>query len=330
MHRVAVYAFEGMAPFELGVATEVFALPRPELDVPWWYSFVVCADVRPPAPLPVLGGMDLVVRHGLRTLTAADTVIVPGVADVYGEPGEPVLRALRRAHARGARMVSICSGAFALAAAGLLDGRTVTTHWRYAELLARRYPAVTVDGDALYRDEGDVVTSAGTAAGIDVCLHLVRRDHGAEVANHVARRMVVPAHRHGDQAQFVEAPVAARAGDDPIAATAEWALGRLGERLSVAALAHRAHLSPRQFTRRFRAAMGMSPARWLLEQRVQASLPLLESSGDGVEAIGRAVGFAAPAAFRRHFRDVMGVPPAAYRRSFRSDVGVAPAVVERH
>ncbi len=317
MHRVAVLAFEGMAPFELGVAAEVFALPRPELDVPWWYEFRVCADVSPPARLGAVGGFDLVVRHGLRTLAAADTVVVPGVADVHGEPGDAVLRALRRAHGRGARMVSICSGAFALAAAGLLDGRTATTHWRYADLLARRYPAVTVDGGALYRDDDGIVTSAGTAAGIDACLHLVRCDHGADVANQVARRMVVPAHRQGDQAQFVEAPVPARAADDPIATTAEWARGRLGERLSVEDLARRAHLSPRQFTRRFRAAMGMSPARWLLEQRVQASLALLETSGDGVEAIGRQVGFAAPAAFRRHFRDVVGVPPAAYRRSFQ-------------
>lgn len=323
MHRVVVLAFEGMAPFELGVATEVFALPRPELDVPWWYDFAVCAER--PGSLPALGGVELVVRHGLRTLAGADTVIVPGVADVHGEPAEPVLRALRRAHARGARMVSICSGAFALAAAGLLDGRTVTTHWRYADLLARRYPALTVDGGALYRDEGDVVTSAGTAAGIDVCLHLVRRDHGAEIANQVARRMVVPAHRQGGQAQFVEAPVAARA-DDPtslrseaIAATAEWALTRLAQPLSVGDMARRAHLSPRQFTRRFRAATGMSPARWLLEQRVHAALPLLESSGDGVEAVGRAVGFGAPAAFRRHFGSVMGTSPAAYRRSFRSE-----------
>ena len=195
----------GLAPFELGVAAEVFALPRPELDVAWWYEFALCAER--PGPLGVVGGFAVVAPHGLEALERADTVIVPGVPDPHEDPPEPVLDALRAAHARGARMLSICSGAFALAAAGLLDGIEAATHWRYAALLQERFPAVRVNADVLYLDAGRVLTSAGTAAGIDLCLHLVRADHGAEVANRVARRMVVAAHRDGGQAQFIERPV---------------------------------------------------------------------------------------------------------------------------
>jgi AraC family transcriptional activator FtrA len=314
-HRVACLAFDGLAPFELGVATEVFALERPELGVEDWYEFALCAPE--PGPLRVVGGFAVVAPHGLEALARADTVIVPGVPDPHGDVPEPVLAALRAAHARGARMVSICSGAFALAAAGLLDGREAATHWRYAALLAERFPAVRVDAGVLYLDGGSVLTSAGTAAGIDLCLHLVRRDHGAAIANRVARRMVVAAHRDGGQAQFIEQPVAAVAGDDPVARAMEHALARLGEPLSVAELARRAHLSPRQLERRFRAATGTSPGRWLIGQRVQASLSLLEAGGGSVEDVAGAVGFT-PAGFRRHFRARLGISPAAYRQRFRA------------
>jgi AraC family transcriptional activator FtrA len=322
-HRVAVLAFDRLAPFELGVAAEVFALARPELDVSWWYSFAVCAEH--PGPLRALGGFQLVAAHGLDTLAAADTVIVPGCPDVHGEPSPELLAALQSAHSHGARLVSICSGAFTLAATGLLDGREAATHWRYAELLQQRFPSVRVNADVLYVDCGDVLTSAGTAAGIDLCLHLVRRDHGAGVANRVARRMVVAAQRDGGQAQFIEAPVPGRIDDDPVGRTMEWALEHLAEPLPVAELARRAHLSPRQFSRRFRAATGTSPAGWLLHQRLQASLPLLERSDTGVEQIGRLVGLPSPAAFRRHFRSAFGIPPSAYRRTFQAAHGAGAA-----
>lgn len=284
--------------------------------MPWWYEFAVCAER--PGALDAVGGFQLVAPHGLDVLGAADTVIVPGAPDPYGEPSGELLDALRSAHARGARLVSICSGAFVLAATGLLDGREAATHWRYAELLRRRYPRVRVNADVLYVDDGDVLTSAGTAAGIDLCLHLVRRDHGADVANRVARRMVVAAHRAGGQAQFIETPVAARTDDDPVARVMQWALARLGEPIAVGELAARAHLSPRQLRRRFQAATGMAPAEWVLRSRVQASLPLLETSDEPVEEIGRLVGFPTPAAFRRHFRREVGVPPSSYRRAFRA------------
>jgi AraC family transcriptional activator FtrA len=277
----------------------------------------VCAER--PGPISVVGGFALIAPHGLETLANADTVILPGCPDTRGDPSPQVIAAIRRAHARGARVVSICSGAFTLAAAGLLDGQEAATHWLYASLLQDRFPRVRVNPDVLYVDGGSVLTSAGTAAGIDVCLHLVRRDHGANIANRVARQMVVAAHRDGGQAQFIEAPVARRIDDDPIADTVHWALERLGEPLTVGRLAQRAYLSPRHFSRRFRAATGLSPGDWLLRQRLQASLLLLESSEARVEEIGRLVGLPNAAGFRRHFREAFGVPPSVYRRGFRAN-----------
>jgi AraC family transcriptional regulator, transcriptional activator FtrA len=313
-HRVTVVGYEGLSPFELGVAAEVFALPRPELEVHWWYEFSLCAER--PGVLPALGGFGMAIENGLDELERADTIILPGSPDVHGNPSAELLDALRAAHARGARLVSICSGAFVLAATRLLDGRRAATHWRYAPLLARRYPRVKVVPDVLYVDGDDLLTSAGTAAGIDLCLHIVRRDHGAEVANRVARRMVVAAHRDGGQAQFIDLPVPARPADDPIAAAMDWALGRLPERVGVDDMARRANLSPRQFSRRFRGATGASPGAWLLRRRLDAALPLLESSDEPVEQVGARVGFPTPAAFRRHFARAYGVPPSHWRRSF--------------
>ena len=313
-HRVSVVAHDGLAPFELGVAAEVFALPRPELEVDMWSEFSVCAEH--PGGLPALGGFGLAVDNDLDELARADTIILPGTHDVHGDPPEALVQELKTAHARGARLVSICSGAFVLAATGLLDGRRAATHWRYAPLLARRFPRVRVTPDVLYVDGDDVLTSAGTAAGIDLCLHLVRRDHGAEVANRVARRMVVAAHRDGGQAQFIDLPVPSRPADDPVAGAMEWALGRLPERIGVDDLARRAHLSPRQFSRRFRTATGASPGAWLLRRRLDAALPLLESSDEPVERVAARVGFPTPAAFRRHFARAYGVAPSAWRRNF--------------
>jgi AraC family transcriptional activator FtrA len=313
LHRVAVHAFDGLPPFELGVAIEVFALARPELDVDWWYEVAVFGER--PGRVGAVGGFGVDVPHGLEALEDAQTVVLIGTPDVHADPPGDLLEALRDAHARGARLVSICSGAFVLAATGLLDGRRAATHWRYADLLARRFPEVDVDARVLYVDEGDVLTSAGTAAGIDLCLHLVRRDHGAAVANRVAKRMVVSPHRTGDQAQFVDAPVPPPAHDG-VAAVMAWALERLDERIGVPDMARAAHMSTRTLTRRFAEATGTSPARWLLEQRVAAGAALLERTDVPVEDVGRRVGIPSPAAFRRHFARVMGVAPSTYRRSF--------------
>ena len=312
-HRVAVHAYEGIASFELGVVVEVFALPRPELEVDW-YEFALFSEA--PGRLNAVGGFGLDVPHGLEALDDAGTVILLGTPDPHTDPPQALLDALRRAHARGARLVSICSGAFVLAATGLLDGRQATTHWMYADLLQQRFPEIDVNPRVLYVDGGDVLTSAGTAAGIDLCLHLVRSDHGAQVANKVAKRMVVPPHRTGDQAQYVDAPLPPRPLDDPVSAVMQWALERLDQRIGVPELARAAHLSTRSLTRRFQEATGTSPARWLLEQRIARSAELLERTDTPVEDVGALVGIPSPAAFRRHFARVMGVPPSVYRRTF--------------
>ncbi|MGI5230755.1 transcriptional regulator FtrA [Actinoallomurus sp. CA-142502] len=316
---VAVLAYDGMSPFETGIVTEVFGLPRPELDVPW-YDLTVCAER--PGPLNVVGGATLDTRHGLDVLASAETVIVPGVSDVRGGSSPALVAALRRAHARGARVVSICSGAFALAAAGLLDGRRATTHWQYADLLRRRFPRVRVDPDVLYIDDGDVLTSAGSAAGLDLCLHLVRRDHGPSIANAVARRLVVPPHREGGQAQFIEAPMPPDVDDDRITGSMTWALANLRAEITVETLARHAHMSTRTYLRHFARCTGTSPIRWLIHQRVQASLPLLERTSTPIEEIARAVGFASPVTYRSHFTRAMRTSPSAYRRAFADVQGV--------
>ena len=315
--RACVLGYEGMSPFELGVATEVFALPRPELEVDWWYSFALCARAARAA------GRGRRLRH--RGAARARGARARGHDHRAGQrrrarrpAGRGASTRCRAAHARGARLVSICSGAFVLAATGLLDGLTAATHWRYAALLRSRFPRVGVDPDVLYLDHGQILTSAGTAAGIDLCLHIVRRDHGADVANRVARRMVVAPHRDGGQAQFIEQPVPAAGNGDPIGTAIAHALDHLDAPLDVDALARVAHLSPRQFSRRFRATTGTSPGRWLIEQRVHASLPLLEHDERGIEALGQAVGFPSPASYRQHFREIVGVSPAAYRSRFRA------------
>ncbi|SCL20940.1 transcriptional regulator, AraC family with amidase-like domain [Micromonospora rhizosphaerae] len=312
---VAVLAFPGMSVFETGIVSEVFGLPRPELNVDW-YRLTVCTER--PGSVPVVGGAALHTPYGLDALAEAGTVVLPGVPDVTADPSPELVTALRRAHRRGARLMSICSGAFALAGAGLLDGRRVTTHWRYADLLARRHPAVTVDPDVLYLDDGDILTSAGSAAGLDLCVHVVRRDFGAAIANAVARRLVIPPNRDGGQAQFIEAPVSVDPDDDRIAGSMAWAMAHLSQPVTVAALARRAHMSPRTYLRHFSRATGTSPIRWLIDQRVRASLALLETTDAGVEEIATAVGFDSPVTYRHHFGRAMRTSPSAYRRAFRT------------
>ncbi|WP_433519118.1 transcriptional regulator FtrA [Nonomuraea sp. CA-143628] len=310
---VSVLAYDGMSPFELGCVVEVFGLPRPELDVPW-YDLAVCAEHD--GPLRAVGGFTVQAAYGLDVFAEARTVIVPGVPDVRAEVSPALVDAVRRAHERGARVVSICSGAFVLAAAGLLDGRTATTHWRYAELLQERFPQVRVDPGVLYVDNGDVLTSAGSAAGIDLLIHLIRRDHGPGVANAVARRLVVPPHREGGQAQFIEAAVTPVEDDDAVARTMEWALANLSRPITVAVLARVAGMSQRSFVRHFNRRTGTSPLRWVIAQRIAASLPLLESATAPVEEVGAAVGFESPVTFRHHFSRSMHTSPSAYRKAF--------------
>ena len=311
---VAVLAYEGMSGFEVGIVAEVFGLPRPEFDVPW-YDFKLCAPQ--PGPLRVIGGASLTVEHGLDVFACAQTVIVPGVPDVRGDCSVELIDALRLAHRRGARIVSICSGAFALAAAGLLDHRRATTHWRYADLLRSRFPLVRVDPDVLYVDEGEVLTSAGSAAGLDLCVYLVRKDFGPSIANAVARRLVIPPHRAGGQAQFIEAPVAENLDDDRITKSMNWALANLHQPITVEMLAHYAHMSTRTYLRHFARCSGTSPIRWLIAQRIQASLPLLETTSAPIEEIASTVGFESVVTYRHHFGRALSTSPSVYRRAFR-------------
>ncbi|GAA2777468.1 helix-turn-helix domain-containing protein [Crossiella cryophila] len=314
---VAVLAYDGMTSFETAIVTEVFALRWPDLDLGEdWYEVRICAEQ--PGPVPVLGGAELLVRHGLDVLAEAATVVIPSVADVHAEPAPAVIAALRLAASRGARIVSICSGVFVLAAAGLLDGRRATTHWRYTDLLQRRHPAIEVDPRPLYIDNDRILTSAGCAAGLDLCIHLLRKDFGAELANAVARRLVIPPHRDGGQAQYIESPVAAQPGDDRIGESIAWALAHLTEPITVRVLAERARMSERSYLRHFARTVGASPIKWLIARRVQASLPLLESTDTPIEQVAAAVGFDTAVTFRHHFTVALRTSPSAYRRTFRA------------
>lgn len=316
MHTVATVVGRDVAVFELAVACEVFGIDRSDLVDPW-YRHLVCAGDAPPLVSPE--GLTLHTSFGLDALEAADTVVVTPWRYATSPPGEELLDALRAAHHRGARLMSVCTGAFVLAAAGLLDGRPATTHWMHAAELARRHPRVHVDPRVLYIDDGDILTSAGTAAGIDLCLHVVRLDHGADVANAVARRMVVPPHRDGGQAQFVELPVAEASGVDPLGTMLGWMLEHLDESLTVDQLARRAGMSPRTFARRFRAVTGTTPHQWLLSQRILLAQRLLETTDEPIERIATRCGFGSAAGLRMHFQRAISASPVAYRRTFRRD-----------
>lgn len=312
---VALAVTDGMLHFELALACEVFAAAPAGVAGPW-YDLAVCGGrdaVR-------VGRFGLEPDAGLDRLAQADTVIVPAWADVDEEPPADLVDAVRAAHAAGARVASLCTGAFVLAAAGLLDGKRATTHWAHTAELAARHPRVTVDPDVLYVDNGSVLTSAGKAAALDLCVHLVRLDRGSSVANAVARRLVVPPLRAGGQAQFVTAPVAAR-DDHPLAALLPWAVERLDQPLTVEDLARHARISPRHLGRVFKAATGTTPLQWLLTQRIRRAQELLERTDDSVDAVAAATGMGTAATLRRHFNRTVGVPPDTYRRTFRARPG---------
>lgn len=298
--------------FELACAAEVFGLNRPGL--PTRYAFEVCAER--PGPLPTLAGYDMAVTRGLAALQRAQTVLIPGWVPRADAPSPGVVDALRRAHRRGARLVALCSAAFLLAETGLLEGRRATTHWRLADELAARHPGIQVDPDVLYTDLGDVATSAGTAAGIDLLLHLIRTDQGAAYANQVARHMVMPPHREGGQLQYAALPLNDRTPDS-LAPVLDWAAERLHEPLSVEDLASFGALSTRTLARRFAEQLGTSPGNWLLRQRVMAARTLLEETDLAVETIAARTGLSSAANLRRRFRALVHTTPAAYRRSFR-------------
>ncbi|MFF5701201.1 helix-turn-helix domain-containing protein [Streptomyces sp. NPDC012794] len=317
MHTVALAVTDGMLHFEMSLATEVFGSDLTHLVDPW-YDFSLCGpgSVR-------IGRYHVDMDHGLDHLPHADTVIVPGWADTDVEPPAALLDAVRAAHAAGARVVSLCTGAFVLAAAGLLDGKRATTHWAHTGELARRHPRVTVDPDVLYVDDGDVLTSAGKAAAMDLCLHLVRLDHGSANANKIARRLVVAPHRDGGQAQFISTPVP-DPGSHPLAGLFPWVLRRLDEPLTVEDLARQARMSSRHLARHFTSLTGTTPLKWLHAQRIRRAQELLETTDDTIEAIAGATGMGTSTTLRRHFHRTVGVPPDTYRRTFRSGTRPGP------
>ncbi|GAA0838869.1 GlxA family transcriptional regulator [Streptosporangium amethystogenes subsp. fukuiense] len=317
MHRVVVFALDGVIPFELGIPPRIFGIARsPEGER--LYEVLTCTVDG--APVRTDADFSITVDHGAEVLADADTVVIPathalGSASTEGRLTGPVADAIALVRP-GTRLVSICTAAYVLAAAGLLDDRPATTHWSHTEHFQKLFPRVRVNPDVLFVDDGDVLTSAGVAAGIDLCLHIVRRDHGTEVANRVARRCVVPPWRDGGQAQFIERPLPAPTATTT-AATRAWALDRLHKPLPLSELAAHARMSRRTFTRRFRDEVGLSPGQWLILQRVELARRLLESSDLPVEGIALRAGFGTAASLRQHLQVVVGVSPLAYRRTFR-------------
>ncbi|MFC4913485.1 GlxA family transcriptional regulator [Actinomadura gamaensis] len=312
-HRVVALAVPPQSPFELASVAQVFGVEHP--GGPGHYSFEVCAET--PGNVEVMAGCPLFVEHGLDRMDMADTVIVTGWPDHGARPSEALVARLQAAHGRGARVVGLCSGAFALAAAGLLDGRDATTHWRMADELAERYPSVTVRPDELYVDHGDVATSAGTGAAVDLALALVRRDVGAAHAAEIARHMVLPPHRDGGQRQYSRlAPRPESAAEETLASVIAWAEANLHRPIGVPDLAAHAAVSPRTLARLFERGFGVAPGRWLLRRRIETARTLLERTDATVDAVAGACGFSDTSNFRRRFAAETGTTPGRYRRVF--------------
>lgn len=311
--RVVVLAYDGLCTFEFGVAVEIFGLPRPEMGDAWYQFAVAGVDE---GELRATGGIRILADGDLSLLECAEVIIVPGWRGIDSAVPDALCDALRRASARGCQVMSICSGVFVLAAAGLLDGRKATTHWRYIEALKTRYPAINVVEDVLYQDEGDILTSAGSAAGIDLCLHVVRRDYGMEAANRVARRLVIPPHRDGSQTQQLSRPVAQLRESQRLGQLFDFLHQHLALPHTVNALAGRVGMSQRTFLRRFQDATGTTPARWLLNERLLRAKDYLENSKASIESIAEQTGFGQAATLRHHFRQQYALSPARYRKQF--------------
>ncbi len=310
-HRVVALVNSPQSPFELAIASEVFGITRP--GIPQDYEFSVCS--RTPGMVDTFGGYPIVVNRGLQHLELADTIVIPGWEPTGARVAREVLEALIAAHERGARLLSICTGAFVLAQTGLLDGRRATTHWRHLKALEGQFPLLKVQEDVLYVDHGDIATSAGTAAGLDMCLHVIRSDHGSARAARIAKNMVMPPLRDGDQRQYAVRP-ASEPATGSLATLLDWIAENLGSELPLGVLAQRAHLSPRTLDRRFREQLGVSPGKWLLGRRIDAARELLETTDLTVDAIATRVGLSSATNLRRRLHDAIGTAPIAYRRAF--------------
>ncbi len=311
-HLVVALAYDRLCTFEFGCTVELFALERPELGVAW-YDFAVCAVEQ--GPIRAAGGITVQAPFTPELLALADTIIIPGWRDADELPPAPLLEWIRAAHARGARLASICSGVFVLAAAGILDGQRATTHWRYAERLAQRYPRIDVQPDHLYVDNGQVITAAGSAAGLDMLLHLVRRDYGAKIGNLVAQRLVVAPHREGGQAQFLPRPMA-QGEQGRLSRLMDWLRSHPAPPHTVASMAERAAMSPRTLQRQFQQATGLGPIEWLIRERVAIVKDMLEEPDVPLTQIAERAGFGSEESLRHHFRRLAATTPGAYRKRF--------------
>ncbi|MES0228840.1 transcriptional regulator FtrA [Citrobacter braakii] len=311
---VVALAYDGLCTFEFGVAVEVFGLPRPELGEGWYRFAVASVDQ---GELRATGGVRIVVDGGYELLQEADTIVIPGWRDVNSPVPETLCDALREAHQRGCRVISICSGVFVLAAAGLLDDRKATTHWRYVSELQRRFPAINVVEDVLYVGHHDVLTSAGSAAGIDLCLHVVRTDFGLEVANNVARRLVLQPHRDGSQTQQQLRPVARSRESQRFGLLLDWLHNNIAQKHTLDALASQVGMSPRTLMRRFQESTGLTPARWLMNERLNRAQQALNTSHISIEQIAQQTGFGSANSLRYHFQKRFGISPQALRNQMR-------------
>ncbi len=311
---MAVLAYDGLCTFEFGVAYEIFGLDRPEMGQGWYRYRLVPIE---PGRLQVAGGLSVETDGDLSLLDDADLIVVPGWRGKDAPVPQALVLALQAAHRRGTRLASLCSGVFVLAATGLLDGHRATTHWRYTDALAARHPDIVIEPDVLYVDNGAILTAAGSAAGIDLCLHIVRRDFGAEAANRVARRLVVPPHRDGGQAQYIERPVPIAYESQRLGALIDWMRANIAEDLALPALALRAGMSLRTFQRRFEEMTGLAPGAWIIRERVSRARDVLEANWDlPIDAVADLCGFRAPESFRHHFRILVGATPSVYRQTF--------------
>ena len=313
LHVVAL-AYDGLCTFEFGIAVEIFGLPRPEVGTPWYQFAVAGVDSN---PLRAAGGIQLAVDGSLELLATAGTIVIPGWKGADVPLPASLTVALQAAYQHGTRLLTICSGVFVLAAVGLLDGRRATTHWRYAETLAKHYPAINVKPDVLYVDEGQIITSAGSAAGIDACLHLVRRDFGPKVTNQVARRLVVSPHRDGGQMQYIEKPVSQERDSATLGGLFDWLQRHLHEPVSIDQMAEHVSMSKRTFLRRFNEITGFSPGEWLLGERITLAKTLLETKTWSIDLIAERSGFGSAATLRHHFRQRVGITPSSYRGRFK-------------
>lgn len=312
--NICVIAFNGISPFHLSVPCLVFGKDRRVGDSPW-FELTVCAGED--GVLMTNAGFAIQCDHGLDQVSRADIVVVPSWRDVDARPPEAILQALTAAHARGALVVGLCLGAFVLAHAGLLDGKQATTHWAWAAQLAQDFPQIEVDAKVLYVEEEQILTSAGVAAGLDCCIHIVRRVYGREIANTLARRLVVSPHREGGQAQFIDQPVPQGASDQRLSLLLDWLRANLGEPLSIDQVAQRLAMSRRSFTRHFKQVTGSTFGKWLTNERIKAAQQHLETTHDSIEKIAAACGFGTSLSLRQHFSAVVGVSPTSYRKTYR-------------